>query len=461
MRILVLSYEYPPVGGGGGIICKNIAENMSRTGNEVTVLTTAIPEAGKRYLVFGVRCPVSGVRCPVSTSQDLRSVPIFSGRFSAEIRNPDAPSSVRTYVTDAPSSVRTFVTDAPSSVRTFGTKSAIRNLRIIRLPSLRRNTFQSNPLEMLSWIRVTKKFIRNNPGFVDFDICMAHFVLPGGEVALWLKRKFGLPYVLISHGHEIPWVHPRQMFFFHLGAWFWIRKVCTHSEFNFIQTKMMKANIDRFLGLKYSEKNIIIPNGVDTEMFYPDSSKRLYRLRIIFTGRLVIQKDPMTFLKALKIFSHETTDFEVHITGDGHLRQKMERFVRRHGLTSQVIFMGRLEPEKMVEEYQSAHLMVTPSLNEGMSIAALEALSCGVYLIATRASGFEEMIQEGVNGELIRFRDPRNIAEKLVEFYLRNSKEQIISIIPMNHIGELFNWDRISREYQTLFENLLNNRSDR
>ena len=39
MKILVLSYEYPPIGGGGGIICKNISENLAKLGNRVTVLT--------------------------------------------------------------------------------------------------------------------------------------------------------------------------------------------------------------------------------------------------------------------------------------------------------------------------------------------------------------------------------------------------------------------------------------
>jgi glycosyltransferase involved in cell wall biosynthesis len=216
----------------------------------------------------------------------------------------------------------------------------------------------------------------------------------------------------------------------------------------------MKTNIDRFLGLKYRKKNIIIPNGVDTEKFYPDSSKRPSRLRIIFAGRLVIQKDPFTFLEAIRLFSKENKDFEVRIAGDGNLRQRMERFVVSHGLEDHVTFLGKVPRDEMAGEYQAAHVMVAPSLNEGMSIAALEALSCGVYLIATRASGFEEMIREGVNGEFVRFRDPGNIAEKLAEFYLRNRKEQIISKSLLDEIDEPYGWDRISQDYVALFGEL-------
>ena len=62
----------------------------------------------------------------------------------------------------------------------------------------------------------------------------------------------------------------------------------------------MKANIDRFLGKKFAEKNVIVPNGVDPAVFFPDYSKHPDKLRILFIGRLVIQKDPMTFLNMSK-----------------------------------------------------------------------------------------------------------------------------------------------------------------
>lgn len=376
MKILVLSYEYPPIGGGGGVICKNISENLAKLGNGVTILTTAFPSTNTSH------------------------------------------------------------------------HSSVKNLIIFRLNARRKKAHESNPAEMLSWISTTKKFISNNPGFMDFDICMAHFVLPGGEVALWLKKKFGLPYVLISHGHEIPWVHPRQMFVFHLAAYFRIRNVCKQSSANFIQTRMMKSNIDRFLGRKYHEKNIIIPNGADVRCFYPDYSRRPDKLRIIFTGRLVIQKDPITFLKAIRLFYDHVHDFEVHILGDGDLRKKMEGFVLKNGLEDNIKFLGKINPESILIEYQSAHLMVAPSLNEGMSISAMEALSAGVYLIATRASGFEDMISENINGEFIPFRDPAELEKRIIQFYERNLQGGITGQDAPIVSVKISDWKEISLQYQ-------------
>jgi glycosyltransferase involved in cell wall biosynthesis len=389
MKLLVLSYEYPPIGGGGGIICKNVSENLARLGNQVTVLTTA-----------------------------------FHSETDNKLKVPE--------------------------------NTAVINLKVIRLDALRKKSFESNPAEMLSWIATTKKYIKSNPGFIDFDRCMAHFVLPGGEVARWLKREYGLPYVLVSHGHEIPWIHPRQMFLLHLAAYSWIKKVCMESALVFVQTQMMKANLDRFMGENQAHKHVIIPNGVDTTRFYPDYSKRSQKLRIIFGGRLVLQKDPMTFLRAIKLFCIHTRDFEVHIPGDGTMRNKMERFVKKNGLTVNVKFIGRVSSEQMLEEYQSAHVMVAPSLNEGMSISALEAIACGVYLIATPVSGSAEMIEKNVNGNLVSFRNPKSIQTAIIDFLKTKTDERsVISVRFLKDFRFRFNWEDIAGQYQNYFENFL------
>jgi len=303
---------------------------------------------------------------------------------------------------------------------------------------------------MISWIKTTKNFIKENPGFIDFDVCMAHFVLPGGEVALWLKRKYKLPYVLVSHGHEIPWVHPKQMFFFHLGAYFWLKKVCKYSAYNFIQTQMMKDNIDAFLGEKYKKKNVIVPNGIDPGKFFPDYSKRGKKLRILFVGRLVLQKDPMTFLKAVNFLKASTNNFEVHILGGGELKTKMKEYVLNNNLREYVVFKGKVAPEQMLAEYQAAHLMVAPSLNEGMSIAALEALACGVYIIASRASGFEDMITERVNGELCDFGDWRGLSDLIVKVDMIKFQLENIDNLSIIDGNKTFDWKNIVNKYNHL-----------
>lgn len=210
----------------------------------------------------------------------------------------------------------------------------------------------------------------------------------------------------------------------------------------------MKNNIDRFLGEKFMNKDLIIPNGVDPK-FKPDYSKRGKKLRILFAGRLVSQKDPMTFLKAIRKFSDYTRDFEVYVLGDGDMRKKMEKYVAGNGLDKNIKFLGKIHPDDMLNEYQSAHLMVAPSLNEGMSIAALEALASGVYLIATRASGFPDMISQNVNGVFVEFKDPGGIANALVEYYkAKHLKGYQVPSEFLFNFDKTYNWDKVNEKYQ-------------
>ncbi len=383
MKILVLSYEYPPVGSGGGIICKNLSETMASQGHQVTVITASLP-----------------------------------GTVSMELHNSE-------------------------------------NLNLVRLPSRRRHLHESNPLEMLSWISSTKKYFRQHVDTIDFDLCMAHFVLPGGEVARWLKKKYALQYIVVSHGHEIPWVHARKMLLLHAASYCWLKQICRLSSATFVQTRMMKENIDRFVGKKHSQKNHIVPNGISAEHFIHDYTKRPKKLRILFVGRMVLQKDPMTFLKAIRSLKGSPIDFEARFIGDGKLRPRLERFVLRNNLGTKVHFLGRLSAEKMVQEYQSAHIMVAPSLNEGMSVAALEALSCGVYLIASPASGYSEMITEGVNGKIVNYGDVDGIVEEIRLFYNKGKMDDVLADAFLHSFRSKNSWRNIAQLYLDHFSRLL------
>ncbi len=331
------------------------------------------------------------------------------------------------------------------------------NLKIIRLRSKRKHVYKSDPFEMLSWILKSKAFLKEFCQSERFDVCFANFALPGGEVALYLKNHFDIPYVLISHGHDIPWFFPQQMFAYHLFTYFWIKRICMDSEANFIQTSEMKDNIDKFLGRKLADKNIIVPNGLDEPSNNPDFSQKSKIFKIVFVGRLVKQKDPFTFLKAIKLFSEGNKEFVVHILGDGPLRRKMENFVENNNLEKNVSFLGWISEQEVIKEYQSANLHVAPSLSEGMSIAILESLSLGQYIITTPVSCNRELIEEYVNGELMDIGDHRALFHKIRNYY----EDKFLKgyCVPVSSITEIrlkYSWSNIVKEYDETLRQVVN-----
>lgn len=376
MKLLILNYEYPPLGGGAGVITQNIAEGLSKLGHEISVVTTW-----------------------------------FQGEKEVEIVND--------------------------------------NLKIIRLKSKRKYLFRSNPREMLSWISYAKAFLKKHLVSNKYDLCFANFALPGGEVAYSLKMRFQLPYVIISHGHDIPWFMPKEMMWYHALTYQWIKTICVHSKRNYVQSNDMKTNIDAFLGPSFSHKNKIIYNGWNSTVFSPDYSLRKKQFTILFPGRLVKQKDPMSFLKAINIIKNQIDDFKVIILGDGVLRKKMEKFTKANGLDKTVEIKLWVSKEEMLYNYRSASLTVLPSLNEGMSIATLEALACGQYLIATEVSNNKSLIKENYNGNFIETQNPQDIANKILNFY--NTKflnNYLIPIEDLNKYHSLYEWDKIIKEYE-------------
>jgi glycosyltransferase involved in cell wall biosynthesis len=383
MKILMLNYEYPPLGGGAGVITKHISEGLAGLGHDVTIITTWFKDLDE-----------------------------YEGKG---------------------------------------------NLRIIRLRARRKFTYRSSVMEMRSWIRVSKTFLTNFFLENTMDICFANFALPGGEVALYLKKRFDIPYVILSHGHDIPWYCREEMFKYHVVTYPWIKKICMASVANFVQTADMKENIDKFLGAENAKKNILIPNGCDVKLFRKDVSKISSDFKIVFTGRLVKQKDPFTFLKALQILNNKNVAFTANVIGDGILKNEMELFVSENNLSDRVKFSGWISKENIVNEYQSAHVYVQSSIYEGMSIAVMEAMACGTYVIATPVGMNKELIKEGEAGDNFAIRNSEELAEKLINFY---NKKYIPAIKTDNaftaQFRENYDWKTIVLKYDSALNALLN-----
>jgi glycosyltransferase involved in cell wall biosynthesis len=380
MRLLILNYEYPPLGGGAGRCSQYQAEGLARLGYEVSVITTW-----------------------------------FEGE--KEIEEGD-------------------------------------HLKLIRLKSRRKKAFRSNPLEMFSWALKTYRYIRKNKLYLHTDLVLAHFSLPGGIVALPMYMLNKVPYIIISHGQDIPWFSPKELFFYHLIFYLPIKWICSRASKVTVLSQQRLNELDKLTATKHHSKHHIIPNGCDIGFFTPpESEKERDTLRILFVGRLTRQKDPFTLLNAVQDLSNSGTPFLLEIVGDGPLRRKMESFVKNHQLKMQVRFSGWISREELREKYRSAHLLLITSVDEGQSLAMMEAIASGLYLISTKVSGSESLIHEKVSGEYIPFGDPQELAHRLEAYY----KEKLLEFhsVPDRILQELrqsISWDHYVHAYDRIIQ---------
>ncbi len=156
---------------------------------------------------------------------------------------------------------------------------------------------------------------------------------------------------------------------------------------------------------------ITIPNGVDTQRFAPRTSGGSSRPTVVFVGRLIFNKGPQFLLDAVPQVLAQHPDARFEIVGDGPMRQALELHARRDGLNGCVHFAGqRDDVERLLTE---ADVFVRPSLLEGMPLTVLEAMACGLPVVATPVGGTAELVHDGVNGYLVEPGSRTELAERL------------------------------------------------
>lgn len=149
----------------------------------------------------------------------------------------------------------------------------------------------------------------------------------------------------------------------------------------------------------------VLPNGIDLSAWQrpPGVSAPARPVRIVTAMRLARRKRAVPFLHMLRRLREQlpgSVELAVEIYGEGPDRGAMERFLHAQAMTSWVHLPGRLSRPELAQRYSAAHLYVAPARLESFGIAALEARSAGLPVVARRESGVGEFVTDGVNGFL-------------------------------------------------------------
>jgi len=170
------------------------------------------------------------------------------------------------------------------------------------------------------------------------------------------------------------------------------------------------------------EKVVTIPNGIPMERFAPRGLRESVRASLgVDPGTTVIGsvgrldepvKGYSILVEAMAIVSARAPGTTCLIAGDGPARKGLEEEVVRRGLSGTVRFLG--ERQDIPRFLQGLDLYVQPSRLEGFGLSVLEAMASRLAVVATRAGGLPEVIEEGVTGSLVAPGDPVALAEGIL-----------------------------------------------
>ncbi len=165
------------------------------------------------------------------------------------------------------------------------------------------------------------------------------------------------------------------------------------------------------------EKMVIIRPAVDPGYFTPAAGAprptTVGRLRIAMTGALIWRKGYEYALVALRRLLDRGIPAEVAIAGDGPDEQRVRYTIEDLALGDQVRLLGRRPVGEIREHLRRSDIYLLSSLEEGISNAALEAMSCGLPVVTTACGGMAEAVEDGAEGFVVPMRDPGAIADAL------------------------------------------------
>ncbi len=312
----------------------------------------------------------------------------------------------------------------------------IHYLDISKKGSLHSQSFKDLLIYSKKALKYSKELIKKK----KYNLVHAILGIPCGYIAMKLK----LPYIVSLRGSDVPFHTPKYFYLDKLIFKSLSRKIWGKAKYVIANSKGLKEEANNSAP---EQKIDVIYNGIDTKLFKPPKSKfQDNTLNIVSTGRLAEHKGFNYLIEALS----RIEGVKLTLIGDGKQLVSLKESANK--LEVNVIFKGRLKQTEIVTELQKSDIFVLPSLTEGMSNAILEAMACGLPIIATNVGGSIELIKS--NGFIVEKCNSKSIKEKVFE-YLNN--KGLIEIHGENslEISKSMTWQKVSEEYIKLYSSLL------
>jgi glycosyltransferase involved in cell wall biosynthesis len=228
-----------------------------------------------------------------------------------------------------------------------------------------------------------------------------HVPMKAGLLALWLKRKYKIPFVVTEHwaiyNDIVRDAFHRRSAQFRMGT----RQVMKKAALFLPVSEDLGQSVNRDVApVPYA----VVRNVVDTNLFFYKSAKRNNgKFRFLHVSTMTFQKNPEGLLDAIQLLKEKRQDFECIFIGP-HPASVVE-YSKALDLYNQfVFFKGEITYPEVAAEMQDAHALVLFSRYENLPCVLGEAFCCGLPVISTRVGGIAEIVEEE-NGLLVENED--------------------------------------------------------
>ena len=287
-----------------------------------------------------------------------------------------------------------------------------------------------------------------------YHIIHAHGTRAASNV-FYSANKLNIPMIYTVHGWS-----------FHNNQNFLIRKIREYSE-SFLTKRAVKTitvsesnkndGVERF-NLKNAQ---VIYNGIDARKFNPDANYNDIRAEfgipedktlVGYLVRMTYQKDPFTMVRAIKRVSETNKNIMFLMVGNGELLDATKKLASELEVLDQIVFSNFRSDMPAI--LQAIDIYCLPSLWEGMPIGLLEAMAMGKACIASSVDGTKELIDEGVNGLLIKTKDADALAKQIINLHLHPEKRLALGNNAKDYISKNFSLNEMVLKIEELYKSV-------
>lgn len=198
--------------------------------------------------------------------------------------------------------------------------------------------------------------------------------------------------------------------------------------------------------MDYRGEIITIPNGVDTEIFRPSDTTRDQsdEIRVLFSGNPSIRKGAQWLFEIAKRLS---PGIKIICTSGLSKRWKLAD-------SDRIEVVGNVPFSEMPKLYNSADILLMPSVREGLSLAILEAMACGLPVVTTDCSSMPELVKQGKGGYLCPIGDVDDFAQRINQLAASARMRGEMGEYNRGIVERSYSQQRMVNSYRDLFNGL-------
>lgn len=310
--------------------------------------------------------------------------------------------------------------------------------------------FQSKWQSLVAYFKLHLTIIRQFKKNRELpDLVHVQVAMKAGLIALYLKRKYKIPYVLTEHWSGYYPQSRDSLFKKSFIEQYFTRKILKNASGFFpVSEALGKQVSDNWLEIPFQK----IPNVVDTRLFFPSVNSEEKKFRFIHISTLVYPKNPEAIIRSFNELIKQGFQSELVLVGP--MNDNLKNFIKSSvEARDKIHWTGEISYGEVAIELQKSSALLMFSIYENMPCVILEALCTGLPVIASRVGGIPEVIQKE-NGMLVESENEIQLLEAMKSMMQQYHLYDQVSI--SKQAAAQYSYEAVGKIIVRLYEEILN-----